>query len=245
MSKQPTFVTLTKLQNREPTLLQTAIDNTCGKLNVALKSFHYEVGYHNADASTHFFLSSYVDPGLGSRAPPATHKFFALQYGGLYTFEEISRFFMESVPGITLRLKAPGLVEFNIPKTIGTIALDRQFRRLLGIGEKRTIAGKYVGDVPVKLIVHKWLYIYLDQLSTTSNIVDGAPSTLLAIIPASPIKGIINTTPSHPTYKKLEVGHIYQLNLLVLDENGTIVQNHDKSMTAVLDIRENDVCSFN
>ena len=152
---------------------------------------------------------------------------------------------MESVPGITLKLKAPGLVEFNIPKTIGTTALDGQLRRLLGIGEKRTIAGKYVGDVLVKQIVHKWLYIYLDQLSTTSNIVDSEPSTLLAIVPASDSRGIINITPSNPIFKKLEVGHIYQLNLRVLDENGTIVQNHDKSMTAVLDIRENDVCSFN
>ena len=57
MSKQPTFVTLTKLQNREPTLLQTAIDNTCGKLNVALRSSHYEVGYRNLDAHTRFFLT--------------------------------------------------------------------------------------------------------------------------------------------------------------------------------------------
>ena len=51
-----------------------------------------------------------------------------------------------------------------------------------------------MGDIPVKLLVHKWLYIYLDQLSTTSNIVDGAPSTLLAIIPASDSRGIINIT---------------------------------------------------
>ena len=50
------FVTLTKLQNREPTLLQTAIDNTGGKLNVALKSFHYEVGYQNLGADTPFLL---------------------------------------------------------------------------------------------------------------------------------------------------------------------------------------------
>ena len=57
MSKQPTFVTLTKLQNREPTLLQTAIDNTRGKLNVALKSFHYEVGYQNLGAGTLFLLN--------------------------------------------------------------------------------------------------------------------------------------------------------------------------------------------
>ena len=242
MSKQPTFVTLTNLQNREPTLLQTAIDNTCGKLNVALKSFHYEVGYRNLDGYNHFFLTPYVNPWPGSGA----RRVFTLWDGGLYTFEDISRFFMESVPGITLRLNLSGLAEFNVPETIGNIALDGQLRRLLGFGEKRAgiIKGKYLGDVPVKIIVYKWFYIYLDQLSTTSNLIDSAPSTLLAIIPASPIKGIINITPSSPMYKKLEVGHICQLNLRVLDENGTIVKNLGKSMTAVLDIRENDVCSF-
>ena len=241
MSKQPTFVTLTKLQNREPTLLQTAIDNTCGKLNVALKSFHYEVDYHNIDDDAYFLIRTYVNPW-----PDLTEKrsVFALWDGGLYTFEDISRFFMESVPGLTLRLNPSGLAEFIIPTTINIVEIDEQLRRLLGITRRLGIIGNYVGELPVKLLVHKWLYIYLDQLSTTSNIVDGAPSTLLAIIPASPIKGIINTTPSNPTYKKLEVGHIDQLNLRVLDENGTIVKNHDKSMTAVLDIRENGVCSF-
>ena len=236
MSKQPTFVTLTTLQNREPMLLQTAIDNTCGKLNVALRSFHYEVGYHNVDLPTGFTI---VDKLTGEL------KSFRL-YGGLYTFEQISRFFIESVPGITIRLNLSGLVEFNVPQSVSHINLDGTLNRLLGITKigKNRVIGKFVGDIPVKLLVHKWLYIYLDQLSTTSNIVDGAPSTLLAIVPASDSKGIINITPPNPIFKKLEVGHIYQLNLRVLDENVTIVQNHDKSMTAVLDIRENDVCSF-
>ena len=110
--------------------------------------------------------------------------------------------------------------------------------RLLGIAEKKYwLGGKSVGDRPVQLNVHKWLCIYLDQLSTTSNIVDGAPSALLAIVPASPSTGIINITPSNPMFKGLEVGHIiYQLNLRVLDENGTMVQNHGKPMTAILEI---------
>ena len=180
MSKQPTFVTLTKLQNREPTLLQTAIDNTCGKLNVALKSFHYEAGYHNVDLPTGFTI---VDKSTDGEL-----KSFRL-YRGLYTFEQISRFFIESVPDITIRLNLSGLVEFNVPQSVSHINLDGTLTRFLGItkrGKNRAI-GKFVGDIPVKLLVHKWLYIYLDQLSTTSNIVDGAPSTLLAIIPASPI----------------------------------------------------------
>ena len=195
----------------------------------------------NIVGDAYFLIRTYVDPLPDSRA----RKIFTLWGGGLYTFEDISRFFMESVPGLTLRLNPSGLAEFIAPTNITDLEIDEQLRRLLGITLRFNIINNYVGELPVKLLVHKWLYIYLDQLTTTSNIVDGAPSTLLAIIPASPIKGIINITPSNPTYKKLEVGHIDQLNLRVLDENGTIVNNHDKSMTAVLDIRENDVCSFN
>ena len=89
-----------------------------------------------------------------------------------------------------------------------SITLGDQLRRFLGIIGTNTITGKYVGDTPVKPIVHKWLYIYLDQLSTTSNIVDSAPSTLLTIVPASDSRGIINRTPPNPIFKKLEVGHI-------------------------------------
>ena len=37
----------------------------------------------------------------------------------------------------------------------------------------------------------------------------------------------------------MEVGHIHQLNLRVLDENGTIVQNRERPITAVLEIQEN------
>ena len=229
------FITLTKLQNREPALLQTAIDNTCGKLNIALKSFHYEVGYHNLDPSANWGR-------LGREG-------FTL-YGGMYTFEQMSRYLMESVPGLTLRLNIHNRTELDIPDSFEGLALDKSIVHFLGLGslphtervETFTYfypPHKYVGYSQVKLLVHKWLYIYLDQLSTTSNIVDGAPSTLLAIVPASATKGIINITPSNPMLKKLAAGHIHQLNLRVLDENDKVVQNHGKPMTAILEIREN------
>ena len=73
----------------------------------------------------------------------------------MYTFEYISRFFIESVPGITLRLNLYGLAEFNVPETIGYIELDEQLHRLLGFNKKRSglnIIGKYVGDVPVNYL---------------------------------------------------------------------------------------------
>ena len=119
------------------------------------------------------------------------------------------------------------------------IRLTDNLRRILGIDESGWIGGEYEGDRPVNCITHKWFHIYLDQLSTTSNLVDGAPSTLLAIVPAASDGGIVDINPHYPMYKKMEVGHIHQLTLHVLDENGTIVQNRESPITAVLEIREN------
>ena len=202
------FVTLTQLQNGEALVLQTVIDNTCGKLNVALRSFHYEVGYCNVSSS---------DVILRRLREPNYRPLWAPVPAGLYTFEQLSHFLMEEIPGLTLKLnKATGLIKLNIPESAsGMIKLTGIMRRILGIDERGWISGEYEGDRPVTFIIRKWFHIYLDQLSTTSNLVDGAPSTLLAIVPAASDGGIVDIDPHYPMYKKLEVGHIHQLNLRV------------------------------
>ena len=117
--------------------------------------------------------------------------------------------------------------------------LTNDLRRTLGIDEKGWMGGEYEGDRPAKILVHKWFHIYLDQLSTTSNLVDGAPSTLLAIVPAAAAGGVVDINLARPMYKKLEAGHVHQLNLRVLDETGALVQNRGRPIAAVLEIREN------
>ena len=117
------FITLTKLQNREPTLLQTVIDNTCGKLNIALKSFHYEVGYRNLDPSTTF-----------------GHTGAFILYGGMYTFEQISRFLMEEVPGITLRLNMFNQTELNIPDSVVGLSIGGTLLHFLGLELYKKVA---------------------------------------------------------------------------------------------------------
>ena len=236
-----TFVALTKLQNREPTLLQTVINNTGGNLVIALREFHYEVGYRNTSSTGGFDFEPWVNPS--KEYDPydiASHsvKSFTL-HEGLHSFEQLSCFFYEAVPGITLKFSNSNLAELDAPEHIGKIRLSGSLSQILGVDKKGWIGGKYEGDKPVKIIVYKWFYIYLDQLSTTSNLIDGAPLTLLAIVPAATSDGIIDITPFNPMYKKLEVGNIHQLNLRVLDENGTIVRNRRRPITAVLEIREN------
>ena len=219
----------------------THFQNLLGTHLTALREFHYEVGYRNTSSTGGFDFEPWVNPT--KEYDPfdiASHsiKSFAL-HEGLHSFEQLSRFFFEAVPGITLKFNNSNLAELDAPEHIGRIRLSGSLSQILEVDKKGWIRGKYEGDQPVKIIVHKWFYIYLDQLSTTSNLIDGAPSTLLAIVPAATSDGIIDITPSNPMYKKLEVGNIHQLNLRVLDENGTIVRNRRRPITAVLEIREN------
>ena len=82
------FITLTQLQNREATILQSAVDNTGGKLHVALRGFHYEVGYRNVGSSSGILWRSRdSDNPKKIMVPP-----------GLYTFEQLSDFLWKKFP---------------------------------------------------------------------------------------------------------------------------------------------------
>ena len=186
------FITLTQLQNEEASVLQTAIDNTGGKLHVALRGFHYVVGYRNVGSSQGFFLRS---PNPQNPNLPVQQSFPVPP--GLYNFKQLSRFIAENVNGAQLSLTATNITKLFVPIHMA-IKFRSDLRRFLGIDEKGWIEGAYEGDRPAKIVVHKWFHIYLDQLSTSSNLIDGAPSTLLAIVPATAISGTADITPSNP-----------------------------------------------
>ena len=141
------FVTLTQLQKGEASVLQTVIDNTCGKFDVALRGFHYEVGYRNVSSSAGILwrAADHVDPPQDSpqriRVP-----------AGLYTIERLSHFIMEEIPGLTLKMnEATGLIKLNIPESSGMIKLTGDLRRILGIDERGWIDGEYEGDKPTTI----------------------------------------------------------------------------------------------
>ena len=99
------FITPTQLQNREATILQSAIDNTGGKLHVALRGFHYEVGYRNIGSSS----------GILWRSRDSDNPKKIIVPPGLYNFEQLWDFFMEEIPGLTLKLtKATGLIRLSL-----------------------------------------------------------------------------------------------------------------------------------
>ena len=85
---------------------------------------------------------------------------------------------------------------------------------------------------------HKVLYTYLDQLSTTANIVDDKPSQLLAVFPAigEPFGTATSVNP-HPEFKRLEAGTITELNVRVTDEYQRQIENHGLPMSVTLEIQ--------
>ena len=221
------FITLTNPTNEEASLLQPAIDNTSGGLYVALREIHYEVRYSNLGKNPYVVWVDY-------KAPENQRRIFVPP--GLFTPERLSQFFMDKLPGLKMEIDGRGFIWLDTTETGGTVTFMGGLGPRLGI--RKAINGEYHGDRPIKLSVHRWLYIYLNQLSTTSNLVNGAPSTLLAIIPAA-TSGVTDITIHKPMYRKLEAGHVHNLNLLVLDEDGKEITNDNKPITIVLEILEN------
>ena len=223
------FITLTQLHDEEGSHLQSVIDNKDGGLHVALRGFNYEVGYHNI-RETHAFVLD-----------PATRQYVThIVPSGTYTLEQLSRYLTKNVPALIVRITKSRLAEINI-KDGFAVRIEDDLRQILGIDENLLQGGeKYVGNRPVRLpIPNKWFYIYLNQLSTNSNLVDGAPSSLLTIVPATADgDGVVHTNPYNPMYKRLRVGDIHQLSLRVLNERGEIVDNNKKPFIAVLEIRD-------
>ena len=222
------FITLTRLNDEEAPVINPVISNKDGGLYVALRGFNYEVGYHNIGEMSVFVLR------------PSTREYDTITVpGGLYTIEQLSRYLTKNIPALVVRITKSRLAEISI-KAGFAVRIEDDLRQILGIDETLLQGGKkYVGNWPVRLpIPHKWFYIYLNQLSTSSNLVDGAPSSLLAIVPATADgDSVVRINPSNPMYKRLQVGNIHQLSLRVLNERGEIFDNNKKPMTAVLEIR--------
>ena len=225
------FVTVTKINDEKTALVNPVICNKYGKLHVAIRSLNYVVGYHNVPTPLEIFYTTFDDErGDASNyiIPP-----------GFYSIKELIKTIKDLVPNITIQLsEKTGIVTLTVKGTNGALDLFNGLNEILGLDET-TITGTYVGDRPAYLPnPPKLFYIYLDQLSS-SNSVDGAPSTLLAVIPASTVaRDVFGIDFPCPIYKKLQVGDIHQLNLRVMNERGEKVDNNTKPFIVTLEIRD-------
>jgi len=98
-------------------------------------------------------------------------------------------------------------------------------------------SGVYEGDSAVSAST-KTLRIYLHQLSTTANYVDGAPSALLVLIGGlgNYSFGDTNTISfANPDFKALIRDSISELKVTICDDRGSIINNHQQHISLGLE----------
>jgi len=98
-------------------------------------------------------------------------------------------------------------------------------------------SGTYQGDRAANFTGTKTLSVYLQQLSNTANFVDGAPSTLLALVGLDNYSyGDTKTIRfDSPEFKHLIRDSISELKVSIYDDEGKIIDNHQQRISLGLE----------
>jgi len=170
---------------------------------------------------------------------------------GLYSFLHFRNIVRRLRSNISLALdNYRGLIKLHIPSE-WVVKFTDGLLNLMGLDDglngQWLEAGVYDGNRPANFVGPKALHIHLDQISTTENRLNGAPSTLLCLVPA-----VSNTTnisvPSHfgninaarfehPELKRLRAGMINELKFSVRDDRGRVLDNHGLTISVVVEIQ--------
>jgi hypothetical protein len=233
------FITLTNVQHGEAFSLLRNIDNPDDGMGVGLGSITYTVGWHNVDKEESFSwrrtVRGWLDSVLQStESTPVVNNVDP----GLLSFYFVKKI-VEEKSGATLEVnETNGLIDLTVPDNLN-VKFTAGILNLLGLdGDGWLDAGKYVGDRPVNFNPTKRLNVHLEQINTTNNSLDGAPTNLLRSVAVVGDKFGSTSTVNfpHPHMKRLESGTISELKISIRDNIGTRIDNHDQPISVDLEI---------
>ncbi|MCU7902351.1 MAG: hypothetical protein KZQ66_10430 [Candidatus Thiodiazotropha sp. (ex Lucinoma aequizonata)] len=214
------YITLTDIQNGEPTPLAKTLST--GELEVALCELTYYHRWYNIRAA------------LGNNRVSSNSVWSPIP-DGYYNTCELNEAFKPL--GAELNLHAPtGRLQLSA-KT--RLVLNRGLAELLGFARVAFDPGKtYTAAGPHGLTIHREICISLNELSTSENLHNGRPSTLLRSVPVENEGCGGGRTETFPAlqYKRLASGPTSQLTLSVKDASGTRLDF--SYISATLHIRE-------
>lgn len=226
------FQTITDIT--EGTDLQQYIDNRDGLLLVNLRSITLTIGWYNTVTDEGF---GYLKKG----------KVVAVKLPrGLWSFNDLQEFINTEFTDFAAIdiCRANGLITLIVKHE--KITMSPGMCDILGINKIYNAnkgwlePGTYIGDKPVDFALTKTLRVHLNQLNTSDNIYNGAPSTLLKIVNASnsSFGESITIEYPQPEFKRLERSCITGLNITVKDDKGRTLDNHGYPISVVLEINE-------
>ena len=222
---------ITSVQSGEVVPLLQPIDNRDGQLRVALRQLTYTVGWYNVVQDESFSWRSHTADEQTVKISPGLWSFRDLKQRVTYVNDDVELEVNRSTGLITLTVPEGLEVKFS-DGLLDILGLDD------GKGGDWLNPGTYLGDRPVQFSPTQTLRVHLDQLSTSCNFVDGAPSTLLTSVGATcaafshPVSLIFE----HPLFKPLQVGTVGELKLTVRDDNHRLLDNHSFPFVATLEL---------
>jgi len=190
--------------------LQQYIDNRDGNKRIGLKFIRYNMVWYN--------VYNGVIKKIGERHQKIEN--------GYYSFQQIADEFKKE--DIILNInETNGIASLTTPTEL---KINKDLRNMLGFNNKRIFEPNelHYGNKFVDLAIYKSLYIYLEQVSTSYNYLDGMPSTLLTVIPVEnkEFGDNISVRFENPEYKYLVNGEITELKLEIRDEENNKIKNH-------------------
>jgi len=198
--------------------LPQSIDNSAGELEIALCEIIYYPGWLN------------IGPHLGNNTFWYNNKSITIPQG-YYDVCSLEKVVFGPL-GIKIRINpANGLVGMS------SIA-NRDFSLSPGLSStlgnpQHAYGTKWIGVNLPKLAINKEIFIHLDKLSSTHNIMGGKPSNVLRNIPVKHEEFNSGRVESFkdPQFKKLESGVIPNFMISVLDANHNSIQLEYLSLT--------------
>ena len=202
------YVTLTDLQNGEPVYLTRPLS---GGLGVALCELTYYHQFYNISAA---IKNNQIRNG------PTTIP------DGYYNVCELDKFFQLLNTELTLhtptgRLQLSTVKRLNLP-----VILNSGLAKLVGFSQEIFQPGKeYTADKPHRLAVYRGICVHLAEVSSSDNLHNGHPSTLLRSVPVEYEKcGSGWTETFHVLqYKRLSSGPVTQLTISLRDTKGKML----------------------
>jgi len=226
------FHILTNVQDGAAVVLHQSIDNRNGSMRVGLRSISVTVGWYNVEAGEMLLWRRSGSLEEGSfEFPPGFYRVprmmnllrsKAREYALIRVSSFTGLITLEILDGWELRFTDGLLSLLNIDYWLQGTWLD---------------SGTYGGDRAGNFTGTKTLSMHLHQLSTTANFVDGAPSTLLALV------GFDNYSYSatktirfeNPEFKRLIKDCISELKITICDYTGKIIHNNQQRISLRLE----------
>jgi hypothetical protein len=216
-------ITLTDIKSIE---LQEQIDNKDSKREISLGCLTYWLGWYNV------LQDETYECGRGKNKVETIP-------AGLYSFDRLSKLLNNDSLTISVS-ESTGKCTLDVASKKGVL-ISNAILTLLGFDittNNRLYSDTYIGTHPVNFAL-KSLYVYLKQINTTCNLLNGKRSNLLGIVPVR--KTTFGESDSvsfqNLVYRKLQSGIINELEIEIRDDNNKIIDNHELPIFIELIIR--------